>query len=170
MEIYPPNFPLPLLTPYTWEVDMGLLRTPMDGGMARQRRLFDVMPHTIQVSFVVPQAQLTAWQNWVHLHAYEYFQVELLTHLTPPNKCGSSHLARFTTNLIFGTLTKGHLTCKVAMELSPAQISNYNPPASDDWVIAGIPDVPSNSNTYIAGNPDVPSPGEVSGGTPDTPS
>jgi len=170
MEVYPPTFPLPLLTPYSWEVDMGLLRTPMDGGLQRQRRLYDVQPHTFQVSYVVPQSLLTAWQSWINLHGYDYFQLELLTHLTPSNKCGSTHYARFTSNLVFSTLTKGYLTVKATMEMSPAQYSNYNPPPLDLWIVAGIPDVPSNANTYIAGSPGNPSPNEVNGGTPDTPS
>ena len=35
---YPQGFQCPQIKPYSIAVDMGILRTPMEGGNARQRR------------------------------------------------------------------------------------------------------------------------------------
>ena len=80
-EKYPDTFPTPLVEPYNWDVDMGVLRTPMDGGFSKQRRLYYVMPHQWQLTYMLPMAKLFSWQNWVNLYAYEYFEAQLASHL-----------------------------------------------------------------------------------------
>lgn len=123
MESYPVSFPSPQASPYAWSVDMGVLRTPMDGGNSRQRRLYDVMPHTWTLEFVVPMAALYDWQNWVNQFAYDYFQMPLVSWLA--SKAGgqtSTHVVRFISNLEFDLLAVDVAHVRVQAEASPAQV------------------------------------------------
>ena len=169
-EIYPSVYPQPLMLPYGFNVDMGVLRTPMDGGLARQRRLYDVMPHTFQLQFIVTTAELYSWQQWVNQYAYDFFQIDLVSRIS--SQAGANcapHFVRFTTDLAFEQFDKGMLRITVAAELSPAQVSNYDPPAGDVWIIGGDPETPSPGHVF-GGTPDAPSPGIVIAGRPGSPS
>ena len=169
-EVYPAAYPQPLMLPYNVNVDMGVLRTPMDGGLARQRRLYDVMPHLFELCFIVNHAQLFSWQQWVNQYAYDFFELELVSRISSQagQRC-ATHFVRFTTDLAFELIDKGLFRVQVAAELSPAQVSNYDPPAGDTWIIAGGPSAPS-PGTVEGGIPDAPSPNSVIAGTPAAPS
>jgi hypothetical protein len=170
-EKYPLTLPQPLLTPYGVEVDSGLLRTPMDGGLSRQRRLYDVMPHAFTLEFVVPRNQLYSWQDWINRYGYDYIEMDLVSWLSVNQDC-STHYVRLTTNIAYEMLDSGrHVRARMGAELSPAQVSNYSPPPSDLWVIGGSPPFPSASaGPVIAGTPGNPSIDVIHGGTPDNPS
>lgn len=167
-EVYPKSLPQPLLTPYGVDVDSGLLRTPMDGGLARQRRLYEVMPHSFTLEFLVPRKQLFSWQDWINRYGYDYIEMDLLSWLSNNQTC-STHFVRFTTNISYETVEDGYVRARMGAELSPAQVSNYNPPPQDLWIIGGTPPLPS-AGVVIAGTPADPSDDFVQAGTPALPS
>lgn len=163
-EVYPKTLPQPLLTPYGVEVDSGLLRTPMDGGLARQRRLYEVMPHSFTLEFLVPRSQLFSWQDWINRYGYDYVEMELVSWLSANKNC-SVHFVRFTTNITYESVEGGYVRATMGAELSPAQVSNYNPPAQDTWIIGGSPPFPS-AGTVTGGTPANPPTDVVIAGTP----
>jgi len=119
--IYPVAFPPPRLTPHEWDVDMGLLRTPMEGGFARQRRLFTVMPHAWTLEFALELTQLFAWQSWVNTYAYDFFRLPMISWLS--SQAGTrtrAHLVRFTSNLKVTYTPGDSVTVAVTAELSPS--------------------------------------------------
>lgn len=133
--VYPVNFPAPRIAPYAWEVDMGVLRTPMDGGLARQRRLYDVMPHAYALQFALPITLLFDWQSWVNQYAYDYFELPLISWLSSQAATKTSvHIARFTSNLKIEFNPNDAVLVSVSAELSPAQVSNYAPTLLEDWM------------------------------------
>lgn len=175
MPDYPGEFPLPQLSPYAYVVDVGLLRTPMDGGFARQRRLYDVQPTTWALEFKIPVRQLYAWQTWVNQNAFDFFTIRLASWLSSqaPTDDGVlfPHIVRFTTNLEINLIERAVYQVRVGAELSPAQTSNFSPTPDGNWIIGGRPPAPSNANSVIGGTPFVPSNANtVIGGTPANPS
>src|SRR6188768_3475944 len=75
---YPPSFPLPDRTPYSLGVDMGLIRSEMAAGNARQRRIFRHMPTALALTFHMNTATLFQWQQWVNFYAYDWFNLPLM--------------------------------------------------------------------------------------------
>lgn len=149
METYPHAFPCPRIDPYGWEVDMGLIRTKMDGGYSRQRRTTNVMPHDFALEFMVPLIQLRDWQYWVDAYAYEYFNLPLISWMSSPTSGPTLHSARFTSNLEITLEDKKIVRVRVRCELGPipptdVRISAGTPAnPSPDWIIAGSPAAPS---------------------------
>lgn len=123
MTAYPSNFPAPRCAPHTWKVDMGVLRTTMDGGNARQRRLYDVMPTTWQLEFAIELTLLFDWQAWVNANAYDYFDLPLVSWLS--SQAGARAMpieARFTSDLDVEFNGPDNVVVRVSAELSPAAV------------------------------------------------
>lgn len=123
MPAYPSTFALPRFAPHTYTVDMGVMRTQMDGGNARQRRLYDVMPHGYQLEFVVRLVDLFDWQDWVNLYAYDYFDLPLVSWLS--SQAGVRALAtsaRFISDLEFEFNGPDDVVVRVGAELSPTAV------------------------------------------------
>lgn len=173
-ETYPAGLPCVQILPYAYDVNMGVLRTPMDGGYSRQRRLHNVMPHDFKLEFVMAIADLYAWQTWVNQFAYDYFYLPLESmHSSLAGKVAAPTLVRFTTNLSFENVVYGWIRVRVGAELSPIAPATVTPPpdTSGDWIIAGRPATPSTPDTYTAGRPASPSNGNtVIAGEPGAPS
>lgn len=143
MPDYPRDFPPAQPEPYSWEVDMGILRTPMDGGNARQRRLYDTMPQRWALTFVVPIAQLYDWQTWVNVHAYDYFDMPMVSSLS--SQAGtrwSTHTMRFTSNLAIDYAPHRCVNVRVEAEIAPpSYVAPVDPLAAADqnWIPPAAP-------------------------------
>ena len=72
------SFPAAQVMPYTATADMGVLRTSMEGGNARQRRRYYTMPHTFALEFIMDVPTLGNWQAWINANAYDFFEMPLL--------------------------------------------------------------------------------------------
>jgi hypothetical protein len=168
MEVYPDQYPCPRLSPYSYVVDMGVLRTPMDGGYSRQRRLYDVMPHALALEFVLPVSLLFSWQTWVNRYAYQYFSICLTTYFASEKGVDATPtIARFTSELRIELVEKGYVKIGVDCEIAPTQ--EINTPPGKDWIIAGAPGSPS-TDWVIAGDPAGPASDFILAGTPASPS
>jgi len=167
---YPANFPCPQLLPYDWAVNMGVLRTPMDSGHARQRRLFRTMPHVFQFEFMVPVALLGQWQVWVNDFAYDFFLMDgqsMWSSLL--GVAVSPHSVRFVTDLEFNQVSRAYVRARVAAELDPRQQAISNPVIpSFQWIVAGTPQAPS-IDGVVAGTPAAPALDRIIAGTPTAP-
>ena len=68
---WPDIFPSPLLNKYNITPDEAIARTEMDGGAARQRRRFDNLPSTINVSFIMDGFVFDMFESWYNNVALE---------------------------------------------------------------------------------------------------
>lgn len=170
---YPAEFPIPDRQPYAYSVDMGVIRSEMAAGNARQRRAYRVMPHAFGLSFHLRFEELTLWQNWVNAYGYSWFLCPVSTMyagLPPEPENLRYEVLRFTGNLDVQSEGWDWAAVSVAAELAPdAEAANPGPGAAG-WIISGTPATPSGAAWYIGGTPGEPSPGVVAGGTPALPS
>ena len=170
--VYPASFRCAQWTPYRIDVDMGVLRTAMDGGSYRQRRVYRTMPHQFALEFVMTVVELGAWQQWVNVNAYDYFTINNLESMYAGmiGEISSPHSIRFTTDLSIDNPTFGWVRVKVGAELDPLQAANLGPLIpSDQWIVGGTPAAPSNANKIIAGAPDDVAIERISAGSPGQP-
>jgi len=169
---YPSSFQCPKIIPYAWSVDMGILRTPMEGGNARQRRRYRVMPHAFRLEFILSALALGQWQTWINSFAYDWFLMDLQSMWSAATgNIIAPHIIRFTSDLEFEDVTYGWVRCRVGAELSPNQYALGGPLLPTyAWVIAGTPLAPSLDGWVIAGDPTDPSsPDWIYSGTPQFP-
>ena len=168
MNIYPSTFPTPTIQGYAMQVDMGIIRTPFDTGRYRQRRTYKTIPHTFQFRFVVKNTDLDDWLQWVNNYAYEWFQINIYSFLTPQtNETCSPHAIRFISNISIAPLTTKYLEIGVTAEMVDP-LNNIITPLTQQWIIGGTPIDPS-TEWIIGGTPDAPSPDFTNAGTPQSP-
>jgi hypothetical protein len=138
---YPAEFRCAQINPYRVTVDMGVLRTPMDSGLPRQRRLYRTMPHAFQLEFVMTVPELGAWQRWVNAHAYDYFTMAKLESYFAGlvGEIAAPHSVRFTGNLEYDNPVYGWVRVKVAAELDPLQPFPGPVEPTNIWIIGGFP-------------------------------
>jgi len=168
---YPAAFACAQVLPYHIDVNMGVIRTPMESGHARQRRMFRTMPHLFTLEFVMKAVELGRWQSWVNEFAYDYFSLDLesmysglLGQITIP------HDVRFTSNLTIDNVTYEWVRVRVQAELSPAFAASLGPKLpTHNWVIAGHPAPPPPTDWIIAGEPPTPSLDTYYAGSPQYP-
>lgn len=167
-ETYPAEFRCAQITPYRIAVDMGVLRTPMDSGLQRQRRLYRTMPHTFQLEFVMTVVELGDWQVWVNQYAYDYFIMPRLESFYAGRlgEISSPHSCRFTSNLDIDNPVFGWVRVRVSAELDPLQPISGPTVPTNLWVVGGTPPTPSNVNTIIAGAPPAPGADAIVAGSP----
>jgi len=164
---YPTEFRCAQIANYRVAVDMGVLRTPMDSGLPRQRRLYRTMPHTFQLEFIMTVPELGAWQRWVNAHAYDYFTMGKLESYFAGvmGEIATPHSVRFTGNLEYDNPVYGWVRVRVPAELDPLQPFPGPIEPTNLWVIGGTPPAPS-PNNVIAGTPPAPAPDWLIAGTP----
>jgi hypothetical protein len=169
---YPESFRCAQITPYQISVDMGVLRTPMDGGATRQRRVYRTMPHTFSLDFIMTVQELGAWQDWVNVHGYDFFTINKLESMYAGQlgEIASPHSIRFTSNLTIDNPVYGWVRVKVSAELDPLQSANQGPLVpSDAWIVGGSPPAPSDASLAHAGTPAAPATDRFVAGSPGHP-
>lgn len=131
---------------------MGVLRTPMESGLPRQRRLYRTMPHAFQLEFVMTVPELGDWQRWVNLYGYDYFTMNKLESYFAGmvGEIAAPHSVRFTSNLEIDNPVYGWVRVRVGAELDPLQPFPGPVTPTNVWLIGGTPPAPSNANTVIA--------------------
>lgn len=169
--VYPAEFRCAQISPYSIAVDMGVLRTPMDSGLKRQRRLYRTMPHTFQLEFVMTVPELGQWQPWVNQYAYDFFTMNKLESYFAGKlgEISSPHSVRFIGDLQIDNPVYGWVRVKVSAELDPLQPLPGPITPTNIWVIGGTPPAPS-TNSVLAGTPPAASVDWIIAGTPAYPS
>jgi len=174
---YPADYPIADRSPYSYQVDMGVIRSEMAAGNFRQRRVFKNMPHAIALVFHMSIETLHSWQAWVNENAYAYFTCPISTMYAggPPTPGNiRAEVLRFTSDLAIAMDGFDYVAVTVGAELAPdAYVSSAYalnaPVAGGNWVIDGTPPAPSDPDDIIAGTPAAPASPTVSGGTPGAP-
>ena len=176
MAAFPNTFPCPQVSPFTMDISAGLVRTEFEGGLTRQRRRFKTMPHTMQLRWVLNQAQLGDVIPWLDVHGYNWFELSLPSELAGQKR--QSHVPH-DVRLI------GDLSCNLiqydAKDVSKCfwEVSatvewlkyrfTVNPPPQGYWIIARHAGNPS-PDWIIGQKPSFPSADIISAGRPEDPS
>lgn len=166
--VYPGDFPFAARLPYSYAVDMGVIRSEMAAGNARQRRIFRTMPHALALAFELRVTELYLWQGWVNAFAFDWFYCPVSTMYAagpPEAQTVRYELVRFTGDL--GVTMNGHnlVSVAVAAELSPQAFADAPPAGVGPWVVAGTPGA-SSTDWMIGGSPAAPSPATCIAGSP----
>jgi hypothetical protein len=123
--MYPTTFPVPMLKGYGITVNPGLARTVQGAGYSRQRQLFKWMPETYGFDFAVKSEDLSNWTDWVNEFAYQWFELDIMTHETfksSSDKHCSHHVVRFISDLEIQPLTDSRwVQVAVVAELAPRE-------------------------------------------------
>lgn len=172
LAVYPIDFPVADRQPYSYAVDMGLLRSEFAAGNARQRRQYTVMPHMLALSFHMRVEELFLWQSWVNALAYSFFHCPVSTMYAgePPKPANLRYeTLRFAGDLAVSMDGWDWVAVTVAAELSNDAQTTAPPIGLGGWIVGGKPATPS-FNTFTAGTPAAPAPAWVLAGTPEFPS
>jgi hypothetical protein len=172
LSVYPADFVVADQSPYSYSVDMGLVRSEFAAGNSRQRRAYNIMPHMIALTFHMRVEALFVWQSWINANAYTFFHCPVSTMYAgePPTPANLRYeILRFTSDLAVSMDGWDWVGVTVAAELSNDAHSTAPPVALGGWLVAGQPNAPS-VNTFTGGTPAAPSPDWVEAGTPDAPS
>lgn len=169
---YPADFPIADREPYSYRVDMGVVRSEMAAGNARQRRAYSIMPHSFALSFHMRVEELYLWQNWINAHGFAWFLCPVSTMYagSPPAAANLRYeVLRLTSDLQVSMNGWDWVGVTVAAELAN-DAQAINPPIGlGGWIIGGTPAAPS-TDWIIAGTPAAPSPVWVLAGTAEFPS
>lgn len=79
MNTWPQSFPCPQLEGSALDADTQLIGTPVGLSPAQTRQTHRRFPHTIDVSFVVPQSQYNALVPWINRYGFHWFEMPLTT-------------------------------------------------------------------------------------------
>lgn len=171
MPSFPSGLPLPLLTSYADETDIGVSAVRFERGNARQRRAVARPSHSFSMSFVLTTAQFWTWQSWANLYGYDWHMMDLVSPFAGIANNAAvpiPHQVRYTSNISYEAVGVGVIRATVTAELdsttSPVGVGTN----TGDRIIAGTPAAPSNANRVIAGTPAAPSADRVIAGTPAT--
>ena len=91
--VWPSSLPAPTVEGYAINPGEGVLRTQMDSGLARQRRVFTQTPTTFNVRWILTNDQYQTFEGW-----YQYFADEGASEFIIDLSSGqgiSAHTARF---------------------------------------------------------------------------
>jgi hypothetical protein len=172
LPVYPSAFVIADRSPYSYKVDMGLLRSEFAAGNARQRRAYDVMPHMLALSFHMRVEQLFAWQEWINANGFGWFHCPVSTAYAgePPDPATIRYeILRFASDLDIAADGWDWFAIGVAAELSNDAQTTAPPIGAGGWIVGGAPSTPS-PDTFTAGTPAAPAPDWVLAGTPQVPS
>jgi len=148
---YPDSFPTPTVAGYGIDVDMGLTRTEMEKGIAKQRRRYTNMPHKYTCNFVMDYSVLVSWQSWINEFGYDWFDIELssmYSSLQDPNCL--LHSARVISNLSITPLSAR--AWKVSAILETVQVPADAPTVIGSWISGSRDDgiYPNAASDWIA--------------------
>ena len=124
MNIYPSDYPKPLRGPYRYGVDMGINRTELGFTTQRQRRLFNTMPHLVDLSFAMKIENFNSWVQWVNEYAFKYFILKAFAYSYGP--C-ADYYVRFAGDYSVAPLSGNALVVNVQADLRPVPTVNDAP-------------------------------------------
>jgi len=141
----------------------GVVRTPMEAGNSRQRRMHRVLPHMLSLTWNIAQPTVLAqWITWCNAHAWDEWIAIRLPGLVASRAGENTALTpiRFISDLA-QELLQGqgiwYWRLSVTAEYQPTSDDLAPMPGLLGWIAAGTPGAPS-PDWIVAGTPDNPSP------------
>jgi hypothetical protein len=149
----------------------GVVRTPMEAGNTRQRRMQRVLPHQIALVFVMSQEVYGDWLAWVNAYAFDgFFALQLPGLLASRADADTVGVpVRFMSDISAELIPANRLwywRCRVSAEWLPMAADLAVLPFGDwavsggaipDWIVGGTPPAPSMPDTFTAGTATTPS-------------
>ena len=114
---YPDNFPVPLLAPYQYVVDMGLVQSSLGQPLRRQRRRYKTMINHFQLEFALPIDEYAIWQAWINDFGYNWFNIRLTTYKGKCIKQGT----RIVSNMEVGPISDNVMVVSLVAESMPVE-------------------------------------------------
>ncbi len=165
---YPSGLPNALVQDYRVEVSHGVSAVAFERGNTRQRRSVNTKRHVFGLSMIFTMPQLWEWQSWANAYGYDWHYMDMISSYSGASGA-IPHLVRYIGDISFQTVDLEHVRVSVQaeMDLNTLPLGDIVP--SGDWIIAGTPAAPSNSNSIQAGTPAAPSTDFIIAGTPGVP-
>jgi hypothetical protein len=124
-EQYPASLPKPLLNGYGFAVASGVIRSGTDTDQA-QRRVFDTMPHTFTLSFLLTVSEWWTWSQWVADYGHGWFEIDIPTLYAGRIDLNvSTVLVRLISGVSAEAIGQECIRASVAAELAPSAIAAY---------------------------------------------
>ena len=77
------EIPCPSISAFGYIADMGVARTPVAKGNARQRRLYQDRPTAYNLSWILTTEQLHAWESFAQKYGDNWFFLPMVTGQVP---------------------------------------------------------------------------------------
>lgn len=171
MTTYPETLPAPQIADYQVDVGFGLSSIQFERGNTRQRKLVRNERHVFTLSYVLDPSLLWQWQTWVNRYGYDWHYQNLTSSYSGfTSDITIPHYVRLISDISLTPIDARHVRVTVLAEMEVATLPVGAVVPSGDWIVAGTPASPSNSNSYQAGTPASPwSSNTVIAGSPGQP-
>jgi len=104
---------------------MGVIRADGPTDQA-QRRVFNTMPQTFQLTFIMSVEDWGPWYNWAKDNGWRWFEIDLPTcYAGLAGTSLSAVLIRFTSDLSAVNIASDAVRITVSAEMAPSMISQY---------------------------------------------
>lgn len=121
---YPAEFPCVQIDSYQMVAGSGVIRA--GNPHQSQRRVFNTMPHTINLSFTMPVSGWNAWFDWMKSNGYRWFDMNLPSlYAGLENARMSVHAIRLVSQMSAENMTDKQIRVSVVAEMSPVMIDKY---------------------------------------------
>lgn len=168
---YPSTLPTPSIEGYQSQVDYGYSGVTFENGNRRQRKRYRQEIYQFSFSLILTSEQLWTWQSWANDFGYSWHWMKMQSNYVGAG--GATvllHYIRYTSDISIEALDGPYFRVTVQAEMDINTLPQGVAVNTGNWIRAGTPASPSNSNTYIAGTPASPSNSNtVISGTPSYP-
>ena len=112
----------------TAEMDTGLLRTQMQAGNFRQRRLFNHLPTRAVLTWELRGGELRDFGQWIDAHGFDWFEVQMESPWYQPLPVGQGphalawHKVRLISHLTVSNVGPGVYEASADAELAPGSV------------------------------------------------
>jgi hypothetical protein len=96
------GLPCPSISAFSYSANMGVLRTSIATGHARQRRLFKDQPRTYELNWLLTTSQLNQWETFAQQYGYDWHFLPMVTGQVPdwhPAEHPIRYISNFEVNL-----------------------------------------------------------------------
>ncbi len=122
---YPSTLPQPLVSGFGAVVASGVIRADSDTHQ-EQRRVFNTMPHSFTLSFIMGLADWDSWARWIAEYGHRWFEIALPTMYAGKDGVFKAPvLIRLTSNVPATTVSGEHVQVSVTAEMAPSMIGQY---------------------------------------------
>lgn len=117
---YPTSLPCASRDGYGFAVTTGAVKTRMQGGWTRKRRMDPTMFRTFQLSFRMPTDTFDDWHQFVHKNAFNWIRMNVQSNIPSGirdvNQNVSEEVIRFISDVSWSYTSFGIITANVQAE------------------------------------------------------
>lgn len=168
---YPSTLPTPQIDGYATQIDYGYSAIAFENGNKRQRKRYKKELYYFQFSLILTSTQLWTWQSWANDFGYDWHWMQMQSnYVGAAGATVSRHYIRYTGDISIEAIDGIYYRVTVQAEMDINTLPEGVITFTGNWIRAGTPASPSNSNNILAGTPDAPSNSNtIIAGTPSYP-